>query len=444
MDPSLKDMPGAPADRAPSPTLGEALPVWMKIGVTSFGGPAGQIALMHRELVEERGWIGRERFLHALNFCMLLPGAEAMQLATDVGWRLNGTLGGLVAGLLFVVPGAAVVLVLSIAYVWYGQIPVVEAAFLGIKSAVLVIVIDALLKVAKRALHGVHAWAIAASAFVAIFFFAVPFPIIVAAAALAGYLLARFSPETTAPPDTAPGDAEPVTLKQTLRTASIWLAVWILPLVALSLVFPQVFTDLSVFFSKLAVVTFGGAYAVLAYMAQQAVETYGWLSAPEMLDGLGLAETTPGPLILVTEFVGFLGSYRHGGDPALAYGLLGAAVTLWATFAPCFLWIFTGAPYVEQLQSNPKLAGALRGVTAAVVGVILNLSLWFTLHVIFKTVTATDAGPFRLWVPALSSFQWDAALLAGLAAILIFAARRGILSTLAICAGASLVLSALL
>ncbi|MEJ2518645.1 MAG: chromate transporter, partial [Methyloceanibacter sp.] len=247
-----------------------------------------------------------------------------------------------------------------------------------------------------------------------------------------------------APPDTAPGDAEPVTLKQTLRTASIWLAVWILPLVAVSLVFPQVFTDLSVFFSKLAVVTFGGAYAVLAYMAQQAVETYGWLSAPEMLDGLGLAETTPGPLILVTEFVGFLGSYRHGGDPALAYGLLGAAVTLWATFAPCFLWIFTGAPYVEQLQSNPKLAGALRGVTAAVVGVILNLSLWFTLHVIFKTVTATDAGPFRLWVPALSSFRWDAALLAGLAAILIFAARRDILSTLAICAGASLVLSALL
>lgn len=437
-------MTDAPANRAPAPTLGEALPVWAKIGVMSFGGPAGQIALMHRELVEERRWIGHERFLHALNFCMLLPGPEAMQLATYVGWRLNGTLGGLVAGLLFVLPGAAVVLALSIAYAWYGQAPVVEAAFVGIKSAVLVIVVDALLKVAKRALHGAHAWAIAALAFIAIFFFAVPFPVIVAAAALAGYLLARFAPDSIPPTGTAELDTEPVTLMQTVRTACIWLAVWIVPLVAVSLAFPPVFTDLSVFFSKLAVVTFGGAYAVLAYMAQQAVETYGWLSAPEMLDGLGLAETTPGPLILVTEFVGFLGAYRQGGEPALAYGLLGAAVTLWATFAPCFLWIFTGAPYVEQLQANAKLAGALRGVTAAVVGVILNLSVWFALHVIFKTVTATDAGPLRLWTPELSSFQWDAALLAVLAAILIFGARLGILTTLAICAGTSLTLSALL
>ncbi|WP_108683017.1 chromate efflux transporter [Methyloceanibacter sp. wino2] len=444
MDTSPADMPEATPSRAPSPTLGEALPVWTKIGVTSFGGPAGQIALMHRELVEERGWIGHERFLHALNFCMLLPGPEAMQLATYVGWRLNGTLGGLVAGLLFVLPGAAVVLALSIAYAWYGQAPVVEAAFVGIKAAVLVIVVDALLKVAKRALHGAHAWAIAALAFIAIFFFAVPFPIIVAVAALAGYLLARFAPESIPPADTTALDTEPVTLAQTLRTASLWLAVWIVPLVAVSLAFPQVFTDLSVFFSKLAVVTFGGAYAVLAYMAQRAVETYGWLSAPEMVDGLGLAETTPGPLILVTEFVGFLGAYRHGGQPALAYGLLGAAVTLWATFAPCFLWIFTGAPYVEQLRANPKLAGALRGVTAAVVGVILNLSLWFALHVIFKTVTATDAGPLRLWTPELASFQWDAAALAVLAALLIFGARLGILTTLAICAGASLTLSAVL
>jgi len=412
MDTSPADTPNAATDRPPAPSLGEALPVWTKIGVTSFGGPAGQIALMHRELVEERGWIGHERFLHALNFCMLLPGPEAMQLATYVGWRLNGTLGGLVAGLLFVLPGAAVVLALSIAYAWYGQTPVVEAAFLGIKAAVLVIVVDALLKVAKRALHGAHAWAIAALAFIAIFLFAVPFPIIVALSALAGYLLAR--------------------------------AIWIVPLVVASLLFPSVFSDLSVFFSKLAIVTFGGAYAVLAYMAQQAVETYGWLSAPEMLDGLGLAETTPGPLILVTEFVGFLGAYRQGGETALAYGLLGALITLWATFAPCFLWIFTGAPYVEQLRANPKLAGALRGVTAAVVGVILNLSLWFALHVIFKTVTATDYGPLRLWAPELSSFQWDAALLSVLAAILIFAARLGTLTTLAICAGASLTLSALL
>ena len=445
MDTSPTNMPDTQAHRRPSPSLGEALPVWTKIGVTSFGGPAGQIALMHRELVEERGWIGHERFLHALNFCMLLPGPEAMQLATYVGWRLNGTLGGLVAGLLFVLPGAAVVLTLSIAYAWYGQAPVVEAAFLGIKAAVLVIVVDALLKVAKRALHGVHAWAIAALAFVAIFFLAVPFPIIVALAALAGYLLVRFAPDSMPPVEDAGAlDAEPVTVMQTVRTACLWLAVWIVPLVIVSLLFPQVFRDLSVFFSKLAVVTFGGAYAVLAYMAQQAVETYGWLSAHEMLDGLGLAETTPGPLILVTEFVGFLGAYRQGGEPTLAYGLLGAAVTLWATFAPCFLWIFTGAPYVEQLRANPKLAGALRGVTAAVVGVILNLSLWFALHVIFETVTATDMGPLRLWAPELSTFQWDAALLSVLAAFLIFGARLGILTTLAICAGTSLTLSALL
>lgn len=446
-DTKTSDMPAggtsSPAGYRP-PSLGEALPVWTKIGVTSFGGPAGQIALMHRELVEERGWIGHERFLHALNFCMLLPGPEAMQLATYVGWRLNGTLGGLVAGLLFVLPGAAVVLALSIAYAWYGQAPVVEAAFLGIKAAVLVIVVDALLKVAKRALHGAEAWASAALAFIAIFFFAVPFPIIVALAALAGYLLARFAPEWLPETDTATFDAEPVTIAQTLRTASLWLAVWIAPLVVVSLLFPPVFTDIAVFFSKLAVVTFGGAYAVLAYMAQQAVETYGWLSAPEMLDGLGLAETTPGPLILVTEFVGFLGAFRQGGSPALAYGLLGALVTLWATFAPCFLWIFTGAPYVEQLRANPKLAGALRGVTAAVVGVILNLSLWFALHVIFKTVTATDYGPLRLWTPEIASFQWDAALLSVLAAVLIFGARLGILTTLAICAGASLTLAALL
>ena len=444
MDTSPADTPNAAADRPPAPSLGEALPVWTKIGVTSFGGPAGQIALMHRELVEERGWIGHERFLHALNFCMLLPGPEAMQLATYVGWRLNGTLGGLVAGLLFVLPGAAVVLALSIAYAWYGQTPVVEAALLGIKAAVLVIVVDALLKVAKRALHGAHAWAIAALAFIAIFLFAVPFPIIVALSALAGYLLARFAPESLPETDTAALDAKPVSHMKTARTACLWLAIWIVPLVVASLLFPSVFSDLSVFFSKLAIVTFGGAYAVLAYMAQQAVETYGWLSAPEMLDGLGLAETTPGPLILVTEFVGFLGAYRQGGETALAYGLLGALITLWATFAPCFLWIFTGAPYVEQLRANPKLAGALRGVTAAVVGVILNLSLWFALHVIFKNVTATDYGPLRLWAPELSSFQWDAALLSVFAAILIFAARLGILTTLAICAGASLTLSALL
>lgn len=432
----------ASTQNAPTPTLREALGVWAKIGVTSFGGPAGQIALMHRVLVEERGWISQERFLHALNFCMLLPGPEAMQLATYVGWRLHGTLGGLAAGLLFVLPGAGVVLALSIAYALFGQVPLVEAGFVGIKAAVLVIVIEALLKVARRTLRRAHDWGIAAAAFFAIFFLAAPFPLIIAIAALAGFLFAMIFPEPAPPPL----DAPPVSLGQTLRTAALWLAIWIVPLLAISALFgsEHVTADIAVFFSKLAVVTFGGAYSVLAYMAQQAVETYGWLSAGEMLDGLGLAETTPGPLILVTEFVGFLASYRQGGEPRLAFGLLGVAVTLWATFAPCFLWIFVGAPYVERLGSNAKLAGALRGVTASVVGVILNLSLWFALHVIFGRVEPEWHGPFRLWVPDLASFHLDAALLAGLAAILLLALRLGIVTTLAITAGAAIALSLVL
>jgi len=429
------------AQERQSPSFREALAVWARIGVISFGGPAGQIALMHRTLVEERGWIGQERFLHALNFCMLLPGPEAMQLATYVGWRLHGTLGGLAAGLLFVLPGAAIVLALSIAYAWYGQVPLVEAAFVGIKAAVLIIVIEALFKVAQRALHRSYDWVIAVAAFVAIFFLAVPFPLIIAAAALAGYVLALINPV----PAPEPLDAPPVPWQRTVGTACLWLAIWIVPLVAVSLAFADtpVFADLSLFFSKLAVVTFGGAYAVLAYMAQQAVETYGWLSAHEMLDGLGLAETTPGPLILVTEFVGFLAAYRNGGEPAILFGLLGVLVTLWATFAPCFLWIFTGAPYVERLRSNAKLAGALRGVTAAVVGVILNLSLWFALHVIFKRVDAESYGAFRLWVPDLATFDSNAALLAGGAVVLLLGFRLGILATLAITAIAALSLAVL-
>jgi chromate transporter len=425
----------------PEPTFREALPVWAKIGVTSFGGPAGQIALMHRILVEERGWIEPQRFLHALNFCMLLPGPEAMQLATYVGWRLHGTLGGLAAGLLFVLPGALVVLALSIAYALFGQAPLVTAAFVGIKAAVLVIVVEALIKVARRALHRPHDWAIAAAAFFAIFFLAAPFPLIIAAAALIGFLLALVFPQSPPPPLSAP----PVSLAKTLRTALLWLAIWIVPLVAVAALFGRghVTADIALFFSKLAVVTFGGAYAVLAYMGQQAVETYGWLSAGEMLDGLGLAETTPGPLILVTEFVGFLAAYRDGGGPPLAYGLLGAAVTLWGTFAPCFLWIFVGAPYIERLGSNAKLAGALGGVTAAVVGVILNLSVWFALHVIFGRVAAVEHGPFRLWLPEIASFDIVAALLAVLAAVLLLWLRLGIMTTLAATAGAALALHVL-
>jgi chromate transporter len=424
------------------PSFQEALSVWAKIGLVSFGGPAGQIALMHRVLVDERRWIGEKSFLHALNFCMLLPGPEAMQLATYVGWRLHGTFGGLIAGILFVLPGALVVLALSVAYALYGQVPAVEAAFLGIKAAVLVIVIEALLRVARRALRGPYDVAIAAAAFVAIFFLAAPFPLIISGAALIGFLLALASPAPA--PATVP-DPPPVPLSRTLKTAALWLAIWIVPLLLVAISFGRahVTTDAALFFSKLAVVTFGGAYSVLAYMAQQAVETYGWLTPGEMLDGLGLAETTPGPLILVTEFVGFLAGYRHGGEPKLAFGLLGAAVALWATFAPCFLWIFTGAPYVERLTSNPRLAGALAGVTAAVVGIILNLSLWFALHVLFGRVDAEWHGPLRLWTPDLSSLNVEVVLLTALAAVLLLVLRLGIVSTLAIAAAASLAWSSM-
>ena len=428
-------------DTASSPSFLQALAVWAKIGVLSFGGPAGQIALMHRMLVEERRWIAEDRFLHALNFCMLLPGPEAMQLATYIGWRLHRTLGGLAAGLLFVLPGAAVVLALSIAYAYFGQLPIVEAAFIGIKAAVLVIVIEALLRVARRALRGPYDAAIAAASFVAIFFFAVPFPLIVLGAASIGFLL-----HPAAPPreQTAPAEP-PVPLSRTLKTAALWLAIWIGPLllVAALLGRDHVATEIAIFFSKLSVVTFGGAYAALAYMAQRAVETYGWLSASEMLDGLGLAETTPGPLVLVTDFVGFLAGFRKGGEPALAFGLLGAAVTLWATFAPCFLWIFVGAPYIERLSRSPRLAGALGAVTAAVVGVILNLSLWFALHVIFGKVTATWYGPLQIWTPELASLNIEALALAIIAAALLFGLRVGIAGTLAVSAGAALTWSLL-
>ncbi len=422
---------------SPQPSFREALPVWAKIGLVSFGGPAGQIALMHRVLVDERRWIGQQPFLHALNFCMLLPGPEAMQLATYIGWRLHGTLGGLVAGILFVLPGALIVLALSIAYALYGQVPLVEAAFVGIKAAVLVIVIEALFRVARRALRGPYDVAIAAAAFVAIFVFAVPFPLIIAAAALIGYLLAFAAAD---PVPAQIGQPAPVPISQTLKTAALWLAIWLVPLLAVTFVFGRahVTADLALFFSKLAIVTFGGAYSVLAYMAQQAVETYGWLTAGEMLDGLGLAETTPGPLILVTEFVGFLAGYRHGGEPKLAFGLLGAAVALWATFAPCFLWIFTGAPYVDRLSANPRLAGALAGVTAAVVGVILNLSLWFALHVLFGRIDAEWYGPARLWTPDASTLNVEALALAVLAAFLLFGLRLGIVSTLAVAAATAL------
>lgn len=420
---------------APSgaPSWPEALRVWLKIGVLSFGGPAGQIALMHRVLVDEKKWIDEQRFLTGLNFCMLLPGPEAMQLATYAGWRLHGLKGGLAAGLLFVLPGAAVMLVLSLLYAAFGQVPLSAALFTGVKAAVLAIVVEALLRIARRALKGQTDWLLAGLAFIAIFFARIPFPVIVLAAGLFGFWRTR-SPQID---PAASGIVAPVPMTQTLRTVAIWLTIWIAPLALVALTFGRehVLAKLAWFFSKLAVVTFGGAYAVLAYMAQDVVEGYHWLEGGEMLDALGLAETTPGPLILVTQFVGTLAAWRHGGGSPVLMGLLGAAVSLWATFVPCFLWIFAAAPYIERLQSQPRLKGALAAITAAVVGVILNLTVWFALHTIFGRVNDTAIGPFKLHVPELASLIWPAALLSALAFVLLFALHRGIITTLAICGG---------
>lgn len=413
------------------PSFQKLLAVFGRIGLLSFGGPAAQIALMHRELVDEHRWLDERRFLSALSFCMLLPGPEAMQLATYAGWRLHGVRGGLAAGLLFVIPGALFVLALSILYGAYGSTPAMAALFVGVKAAVLAIVLEALMRVAKRAIRGQLDWLIAVAAFVAIFFLNLPFPLVILAAAIAGYFL-RPMPVAAATVTTAA-----VPLSQTMSTLGAWLAIWIAPLLLVAAVFgsDHVLAQLAWFFSKLAVVTFGGAYAVLAYMAQEVVNGYGWLTPGEMLDGLGLAETTNGPLILVTEFVGYIAALRQGGA---AIGILGAVVTLWATFVPCFLWIFVGAPYIERLTHAPRLAAALQSVTAAVVGVIANLSLWFALHVLFSRVDEVHLGPLRLFVPEVGSLDLVALVLSCLALVLIFALRWSIVATLAICGGAAL------
>ncbi|HRD77145.1 MAG TPA: chromate efflux transporter [Hyphomicrobiaceae bacterium] len=426
-------------DSGATPTYAEAFRVWLKIGILSFGGPAGQIAMMHRELVQERRWIDEQRYLNALNFCMLLPGPEATQLATYVGWRLHGVIGGITAGLLFVLPGAILMLLLSLLYVVYGKVPIGEALFVGIKAAVLAIVVEALLRIARRGLKGSADKWIAGLAFVAIFFLAIPFPAIVAAAAIFGFWRARGAPASAA--------AAPVSvpLSRTFRTALLWLAIWIVPLVAVAMIFGKthVLSQLAWYFSYLACFTFGGAYAVLAWMADDAVRYYGWLSPGQMIDGLGLAETTPGPLILVTQFVGFLAGYQAAGHgPALVLAVAGALVTLWATFAPCYLWIFVGAPYVERLSAEPRLKSALAAVTAAVVGVILYLTVWFALHVLFKIVREPSiaAGPLKLraFVPDGATADVRAVILAAAAFVLVFALHRSLIATLAACGGAAL------
>lgn len=412
------------------PLFRETLPVWLKIGLLSFGGPAGQIALMHKIIVDDRRWLTEEQYLHALNFCMLLPGPEAMQLATYAGWRLHGWRGGLAAGLLFVIPGSIVILGLSILYATYGSVPLVASLFLGVKAAVLAIVVEALLRVARRALKTRLDWSIAAAAFVALFLMHLPFPIVILAAALIG-LMRR----ATAPPESATKEVL-VKWQRTAATAALWLVVWLSPVAAcLLLLGPgHVLSQIALFFSKLAIVTFGGAYAVLAYMAQQAVEVHGWLSAGEMVDGLGLAETTPGPLILVTEFVGFFAGYRRAGG--FAGGLAAAAITLWVTFAPSFLMIFVSAPYIERLRSVPRLGSALSAITAAVVGVILNLTIWFGLHVLFSSVQTRSLG---MWVDPMS-VNVAAVILLILAAFLLLRLHLGIVLTLVTCAASGLLL----
>lgn len=395
-----------------SPTRAQAFRVWLRIGLLSFGGPAAQIALMHREVVDIKHWLSEKQFLNALSFCMLLPGPEAMQLATYAGWRLHGVSGGLVAGLLFVMPGAIVIFALALIYGLYGDVTLVNALFLGVKAAVIIIVIEALLKVSRRALHLAEHWVIAALAFIGIFFLALPFPLIIIVAAVFGFL--RAAGQAAA--------EQPVRVKMSLPgslvTTITWLLIWGTPLAALALFDGDgLLLEIGIFFSKLAVVTFGGAYAVLAYLGQDVVVHFGWLSAGEMMDGLGLAETTPGPLILVNEFVGFLAAFREGG---IWYGLAGAVVTLWATFVPCFLWIFVGAPYIDWIGSQARLRGALTAITAAVVGVILNLSIWFALHVFFAQVELRDYGPFVLWRPEFASLDWRVILLSLLSALLLF------------------------
>ena len=380
-----------------SATLPDLTRAFARIGVLSFGGPAAQIAMMHRDVVDRHGWVTEKEYLSALSFCMLLPGPEAMQLATWIGWRTHGTLGGLIAGGLFVLPGALVVLALSAIYATLGDVPLVAALFGGVQAAVVAVVIEALIRVSRRALKGRVERLIAVVAFLALFAFALPFPVVILAAAIFGAfgLASRSAPVAAA---TSPAPL----LGHSIRTAALWSAVWLAPLALLWLLEGGILAEIGLYFSKLAVLTFGGAYAVLAWMVQEVVQVQGWLTTAQMMDGLGLAETTPGPLILVTEFVGFMAGWQAGGWPM---ALAGAAVALWMTFAPCFLWIFLGAPHIARLTAQPRLAGALAGIMAAVVGVIANLSLWFALHVIFASHVVVDTGPLALTLPQPDSLR---------------------------------------
>jgi chromate transporter len=436
------------ADAGHGISLGEAFWVWLRVALLSFGGPAGQIAVMHRILVEEKNWISESRFLHALNYCMLLPGPEAQQLATYIGWLLHRTAGGIMAGGLFILPGIIAIMGLSYVYAAFGNVGFIEALFFGLKAAVLAIVIQAVVRVGKRALRNRVMVALAAIAFIAIFFFSIPFPIIIIGAGVIGYFGAKGArPEFAAVPhgggkndaavDSMLGEELPdhvrPSVPRALKVSAIWLLLWLVPVGALLIAFGQanVFSQIALFFSKMAMVTFGGAYAVLAYVAQQAVDHYHWLGPREMLDGLGMAETTPGPLIMVLQFVGFMAAYRDPGtlSPMLA-GTLGGLLATWVTFTPCFLWIFLGAPFIEVLRGNKGLAGALTAITAAVVGVILNLSIWFALHTVFRETSPIRSFGLSFDMPVLSSVDVPALILAVAAATAIFRFNMGMLTVL--------------
>ncbi|MEH6446553.1 MAG: chromate efflux transporter [Oceanospirillaceae bacterium] len=437
------EMVNTTANSAKQVSLTKLFQVFLKIGLLSFGGPAAQISLMHKVLVDENNWLSEQQYLNALGFCMLLPGPEAMQLATYAGWRLRGILGGLVAGLLFVIPGAIVILLLASLYTLYAgatfnDVAIIDTLFLGVKAAVLIIVFEALIKVSKRALKATVHWIIAALAFIGIFLLSIPFPLIILMAALYGFFAIKPAKTNSQDiPTTAHNNKLQHSLRKTLAIIVIGVGLWFLPILII-----EQFTDLAIlsdiarFFSKLAVVTFGGAYAVLVYMTQDVVTQFGWLTAGEMMDALGLAETTPGPLILVTQFVGFIAAFNQGG---YWLAVAASAITLWVTFVPCFIWVFVGAPYIEWMHSQQRLSAAFSAITAAVVGVILNLSIWFALHLLFKKVSE-QTWPLipslnlhlTLWQPQLSSIDWRIVFLTAVCAVLFFYKRVGVLQVLLI------------
>lgn len=439
-------------------SLAEAFRVWLRVAALSFGGPAGQIAVMHRIIVDEKKWVGENRFLHALSYCMLLPGPEAHQLAIYIGWLMHRWPGAIIAGGLFVFPGIVSIMALSVIYAAYGSVPVVTALFLGLKAAVLAIVLQAVQRVGSRALKSRPMLVLAALAFIGIFFFRVPFPLIVVAAGIIGFIAARAGSTAFqvggdhggghASADEGllgaelPQHARP-SVGRALRVSALWLALWLLPVIIIGYAQggSDVFAQIGLFFSKMAVVTFGGAYAVLAYMAQQAVETYGWLKPGEVLDGLGMAETTPGPLIMVVQFVGFLAAYRDpGAMPPMLAGVCGGLFASWCTFVPCFLWIGLGAPFIEKLRDNKPLSGALAGITAAVVGVILNLAIWFALHTWFREAWHLEGFGFSFDVPVIGTFEPSAILLSVAAMIAIFRFKAGMIPTLLACSAAGVLL----